>query len=563
MAKQRASVAEFIANGKSSGDEGARIEFAEFYDGSGVGGGVWEFTGNIETPNSPQTPNDRLTSPATFRTRDGKVYEIVEETINDWRKYGVVEAAIESTNRVTSDILRNSTTTLSPRGDGFIDLDYTLDVPDGSTVLSLTPGLAGVTLRNSKFDGGTVESGGSRNRTAHMINFTSVNSEGINIINSEITGYTFPLLKSNTTLGNQSRFIVNGSYFHDNYGVDILFNSPAANSSMKDIVVTNNIIGDNLAGSIGGFSHRISMAGEVDNFVVSNNAVSGVGNEFWRAEEHAKNGVISSNVAQIGDRHGIEVTDNNIGGVAFTPSQLVISNNALEGKGVLGTRGLHFSFDASGVHSIERSVISGNVLSNWDDGIRLSRKGYYNIMLGNVAFDCNTAIRSQEPSLALRDTLIIDTPVAFNSGNGGIYGNIHLRDTTQSTPLFSALSTSQGNPAATTGWTYESSSFTIPSQSNTYIPIIELGVSCNLDLVIYFGRDTGNNYTFIRGVLDWDGTTLTFTENHRASSGNVILSSSSPFRENSGNLEVNVFSAVPAEYDSCRLQIETNGLHVL
>lgn len=50
MAKQRPSVAEFIASGKSSGGAGTRIEFAEFYAGSGFGGGVWSKTDETTTP---------------------------------------------------------------------------------------------------------------------------------------------------------------------------------------------------------------------------------------------------------------------------------------------------------------------------------------------------------------------------------------------------------------------------------------------------------------------------------------------------------------------------------
>lgn len=56
MAKQRLSVEQFIATGKSSGGTGTEIEFSEFLTGSGVGGAKWRKTGVTGVTPVSQTP---------------------------------------------------------------------------------------------------------------------------------------------------------------------------------------------------------------------------------------------------------------------------------------------------------------------------------------------------------------------------------------------------------------------------------------------------------------------------------------------------------------------------
>jgi len=461
---------------------------------------------------------------------------------------------------IEGSYVQDSTTTVSMNGDGLENFNYTLDVDDGTTTLSFTPFSGGGSFVSSFFDGGTTETGGVRSRTAHMINLSGTAVDGLTIKDSEITGFTFPILKSNTSVGTQERFSIINNYFHDNYGIDALFNSPATGSLLKNIIVNGNMFGPNLAEDIGGFSHRMSMAGYVDNFVVTGNCAFGQGNEFWRSEERARNGVVVGNAAKIGDRHGIETTDNNVGGVAYTPSQLVISNNALEGKGLAGTRGLHFSFDGSGVHPIEKSICGGNVLSNWETGVRLARKASLNDNSSNVINDCSVGVLAQEPTLTFDNTLMVDVATKIDSDSGGLFGKIHLRDTSTETPLFNNMVDAAGNPAAITGWTYESQLFSTAATANNYIPVIELGDSFHLDVKIYFGREAGN-FSFVRGVIEWDGATLTFTQSHRNQSGSLVLAGT-PFRANAGNLEVNIFAGVPAVYSNCRLQISVDGIHV-
>lgn len=472
----------------------------------------------------------------------------------------VYDAVSDVGAAVSGDIDQTSTTTISMNGDKLRESNYSLDVADLSTTLAFTPFANGLSITKSTLDGGTTESGGSRNRTAHMINLSGTAVDGVKLDNIEVTGWSFPILKSNPTGGTQTRFSITNSYFYNNYGVDVLLNSPASGSLIDNVIVSNNMFGDNLAGDIGGFSHRSSMAGHVENFIFNGNVAWGVGNEIWRAEEAARNGVVTSNAAQIGDRHGIEVTDNNVGGVAFTPSQLVISNNALEGQSAAGSRGIHFVFDGSGVHPIEKSICGRNVLSNWDAGVRLARKASLNDNSGNVINDCSVGVLSQEPTLTVDNTTMIDVVTKFDADSGGLFGSVNLRDTSSETPLFSSMVDAAGNPAAITGWTYESGLFTTAATANNYIPVIELGDGFNLDVVIYFGREAGN-YSFVRANLEYDGATLTVTETHRTQSGSLILAAT-PFRINAGNLEVDIFAGVPAVYSNCRTQIKATGLHV-
>lgn len=82
--KTRNSVENFIASGKSSGGTGTRIEFSEFYTDSGVGGGIWEKTGNTGT--ASQAPSQ--TGSATFVDSDGYEYELVGKHGDLFRKLG-------------------------------------------------------------------------------------------------------------------------------------------------------------------------------------------------------------------------------------------------------------------------------------------------------------------------------------------------------------------------------------------------------------------------------------------------------------------------------------------
>ncbi len=457
---------------------------------------------------------------------------------------------LKGTTAVTAGVFVNDKTEL--------DVDYTLSVADSTTTVGFTP-RAPLVLKGL-YDGTTTQLAGVRNHTAHLVGYGSTSADGVSIKDAEITGWTFPILKANTTGGDHGLIRVSDSYFHDNYGVDALFNSPASGSTMNNIVVSNNFFGDNIAEDIGGFSHRISMAGHVENFVVTGNVAFGAGNEIWRAEEAARNGVVIGNAAQLGDRHGIEVTDNNVGGVALTPSNLIITNNALEGKNTVGSRGLHYTFDGSGVHPIEKSICGGNILSNWETGVRLARKASLNDNTGNVINDCAIGVLAQEPTLTLDNTTMVDVTTKLDADSGGLFGKIHLRDTTSDTPLFTNMVAAAGNPAAITGWTYESQLFSTAATANNYIPVIELGDSFHLDVKIYFGREAGN-FSFVRGIIEYDGTTLVFTQSHRNQLGSLVLSGA-PFRANAGNLEVNIFAGTPAIYSGCRIQISTEGLHV-
>ena len=485
---------------------------------------------------------------------------LIVESLGD--DSSALAAAIAASGKITGKKSTvTSTASLTPSSTTFNDLNYEVNITALSTLVSFTPLTNGMSLDGMLLDGSTTESGGVRNHTAHMIGISSFDLSGVNILNSEITGFSFPILKTNATTGNQDRFNVSNNYFHGNYGVDALFNSPAAASSMKDITVIGNSFGDNLAGDIGGFSHRVSMAGHVENFRVIGNNASGTGNEIWRAEEAAKIGVVIGNTAKLGDRHGIEVTDNNAGGTAYTPSLLDISDNVLSGTKTAGTRGLHFVHDGSTLHPIERSIVSNNILDSWESGIRTGLNTSWNYFSNNIVNNCDQAVLAQEPSLMIDNTMAIDCPIIFNAGSGGLFGHVDLRDTTTETPLFGTIATVAGNPIAVTGWSWESQRFTVPSVADTYIPFIELGDDFNLDVVIYFGREAGN-YTMLRCNLDWDGATLVTTELRRSQSGSLILSGSTPFRANAGNLEFHIFAGSVASYTNCRAQIKATGMHV-
>lgn len=179
MAKQRPSVADFIANGKSSGGAGTRIEFAEFHSGSGVGGGVWEKTGVIgQVPN--QSPEQL--SNIKFNDSNGDEWTLVHNGvfINAESIGALNDGATDNKN--IFDAARSNGLVLVPYGVQYVDSGngefYLYDTPssrkgvgeisikEGSTLsLSQNPnpvvGLektmdGNAKLGSSNFDGGVV-----------------------------------------------------------------------------------------------------------------------------------------------------------------------------------------------------------------------------------------------------------------------------------------------------------------------------------------------------------------------------------------------------------------------
>ncbi len=304
------------------------------------------------------------------------------------------------------------------------------------------------------------------------------------------------------------------------------------------------------------------MAGYVENFVVIGNVTFGSGNEFWRAEEAAKNGVVIGNAAQIGDRHGIEVTDNNAGGTYYTPSQLIITNNAIEGKATAFSRGIHLTNDLVGLHALEKSAVSNNILTNFATGMETSTEGQRNKYNDNIIIDCPIGMYAKEPSLSMRNNMFIDCTTAILARSGGLLGSVDLRNTASSTPVFSNVITHIGNPGALTGWTYESALFYMGASTDIYIPLLEQGSAFNLDVVAYVGREESSAFTFLRATLDFDGSTLTTTVLRKTEAGGVVLSASQPFRINSGNLELRIFNQDGLAKTNCKIQIQATGMHV-
>lgn len=416
----------------------------------------------------------------------------------------------------------------------------------------------GLTFSNVVFDGGTTDDGVTKDRTVHFIQSPTgdIFNEGLTLSNYEITGVTFGILKDNTALSQQERIKVSFGYCHDNYAVPILFNSPATGSSMNDILSIGNSFKDNLGPSVGGFGHFMSCAGHVDNFRIIANYAGGSGYEIWRAEEGAANGVVSLNTAEIGDRHGIEIIGSNVGGVDRTPERLAITSNALKGKGLAGTRGIHCVFDGSGIDPLYSSVVSGNILSNWESGIRTGDGSNSNVIMGNVVKDSGVGIQARKPNLGAKDNVLVDCTSGVDADAPGAFGEVHFRSDTDDKPYIA--NPSSGLEAAICNWTWESNIFSIPSGTST-VPIMPLG-GMMVGRITAFLFSPSQGYELSVFDVDWDGATLSLTTVREKSSGGVLIAGTQATDANS-DFNIQLFNSLGSAAEG-RLQLKFEGVQL-
>ena len=323
----------------------------------------------------------------------------------------------------------------------------------------------------------------------------------------------------------------------------LLFNSPAPGSLIEDIAIIGNRIGANVSES--GYWHRGSFAGNVIGGRVAFNYYHGVGGEFFRMEEGADAHVFTGNIGYFQGQHGFETVANQAGGEGVkTPRRTILSDNILIGREGASGHAFHFVLDAEGA-GLEQSIAHDNIAAGkWDSAFRTTREAGTTLVHHNAALGTAAGLRMSDPSLSIRDTLMVDVDQPLISGNGGLLGPIHLRAPDGAFPPVPAeMVVKTGSPApgvvGVTGWTWEARRFTLASGSSQTFPLMPLGYMLHGRLVLMFTRNNLAHRTAI-GTLSWDGTTLTWTLELTRGTGGVVFpgSATAAVVNDGGNLAV-------------------------
>ena len=392
---------------------------------------------------------------------------------------------------------------------------------------------------------------------------------GMTIRDSHFENMAYLFLKANGTVSTQRNIRITGCTFEDFTNVTLLFNSPAPGSLVEDIAIIGNRVGANFSQS--GFWHRGSFAGNVVGGRVAFNYFHGEGGEFFRMEEGAEAHVFTGNVGYFegpGD-HGFETVANEAGGEGFKiPRWTVLSDNVLVAKEGASGHAFHFVFNENGA-GLKESIAHDNIAAGeWDSAFRTTREAGTTLVHHNAALGTAAGLQLADPSLSIRDTLMVDVNQPLVSGNGGLLGPIHLRAPDGAFPPVPAemvVKTGGGvgaGPVGVTGWTWEARRFTLASGSNQMFPLMPLGYMLHGRLTLMFTRNANAHRTII-GTLSWDGTTLSWTPEMVLGEGSVVFPSSGDGAvvAHEGNLAVQISNSGGALSGSS-LHVAFEGVHL-
>lgn len=460
------------------------------------------------------------------------------------------------------------------------DLSVTFE-PDGAapsrpTLFTFGPD---VVLDRCFLDGGAIADPDTGALNSNQPIWTTINSgddyAGFHMENSTAVRWVYGPLHGNSSTGMWRDIRILNSDFDEMCAPYLLFNFPATGARADNILIFGNKLGSNLSkyrvglSPLGLTAHRGSFAGHVTYSRLIANHANGPGEEMFRTEESAYASVWALNTAELEGRDGFEFIGSNVGGSDASPSRFAILGNVLDNKGLntdydsaLG-RGI-FITSTSGetIPGLHDSVLSANVMHGWATGYSFGHGSHRILSADNVSAGNAQGIQTFEPSVGIKDTLIVDaTTAAVQFEKGGLIGKTHFR---VSTDGFTAqVIDINAGPAGVMGWSAETNAFEIANTADTVIEIIPRGYLIDADITVVFDGSASHN-SVERGRLTWDGTTLTYSRRYRRSTGTVILNATSPigYESGTGNLAININNTLGSALDGCRLQVIIDGVHM-
>ncbi len=398
---------------------------------------------------------------------------------------------------------------------------------------------------------------------------TSANDiERITIDNSHFTNAFWGYLKGNSVESHESNISITNSTFEEFSSVALLFNSPNPNSSIENISVLNvNLGANNSRASLGlgtGFGHRGTFAGNIHYAKLIACHAYGDGDELFRAEEQASHVIMALNTGKLNGRDGIEIIPNFASGQVEVPSKFLVTGNILQwhtgGNTTQAGYGIGlftYTGNIGESDSIHESICSNNIIADFDTGMELHSGLHRNIVESNVIKDCFDGLILHSPSLGTRGNMITDASRSVKFVQGGMLGKVSFR-ASDPEPFTVDINTTGAIVGTLTEWDWETGLFDSPVGTTVY-EIINAGIDFHGTIKLSLSR--GDSHTVVMGLVEWDGATLTFTENFRSSNGAPAISGT-PLSVANGNLAISVFNSVDIK-ENTRLQIDFNGVHVI
>jgi hypothetical protein len=390
----------------------------------------------------------------------------------------------------------------------------------------------------------------------------------ISINNSNFKNAFWGFLKGNSVVSTEKNISVTNSTFDEFSSVALLFNSPADGSLIENVSVLNVNLGANNSrqkfGEGTGYPHRGTFAGNVQYAKLIACHAYGDGSELFRSEEAATNVIMALNTAKLNGNDGIEIIPNDAnGGVVHVPSKFYVGGNILHHTGATSAPdagwgiGLYtYESNVGYSESAHDSIVSNNIIDGFDQGLFLHSGMQRNIAQANILIDCTVGIETNSPSLGMKDNQLTDcaTSVKFNAG--GMIGGISQRSKSI-VPDEITVSPASG-AGILSKWDWETGLFDRDDSGIIEYAIAQMGDRMHGTLKIVLTRLAF--YSVVMGTVDYDGSTLTFTETFRTGNGSPAISNTA-LSLSSGKLNIRVFEDTE-DRTGCKLQVEFDGVHV-
>jgi len=372
------------------------------------------------------------------------------------------------------------------------------------------------------------------------LNMNAPNISRVTVLGGDITAENFAILENENQTGGD--LIVSSSRVAGVVGDAIELNHPGNIGTANAVLSSNILSAGETPGTIGGNAGFSIGLAAVHNTVSVGNLSKRSRNEGYHLEDSSYGVVTVGNLfagclgggAVMGGTFAGE-SDEAKGGVHVGNSFIKERDPVILSEADTGWRqGVGFlqQFDTN--KTIHGYSTAGNYVEGFDVGYELSKQ-QYQVLSGNVSYDCNTAVQIISQGIAVGDHLAWDCDVGF-TGEASIGPKI-VTNNEAITHVKRRSSSSAGS--ATRGF---SGSGTITTIAGDFVNVRVCklsGTERARGSLLGIAKFGGSDGSFAEWSFTWDGTTLTQTKLLTKDSGTIGLGA---LVVSGGDLYIRLFS---------------------